>query len=60
MKKLLFFAVILGGLAFTSCSKEECTCDILGQELKYTEDDMEGSGMTLKEFCDAGGELCSM
>ena len=30
MKKVLFFAIILGGLAFTSCSKSACECTILG------------------------------
>ncbi|PCJ25808.1 MAG: hypothetical protein COA97_06945 [Flavobacteriales bacterium] len=30
MKKLLLFSVVIGALAFTSCSKNSCECTILG------------------------------
>lgn len=30
MKKVLLFAVVIGGLAFTSCSKSSCECTVLG------------------------------
>ena len=30
MKKVLLFAVVAAGLTFTSCSKSECECTILG------------------------------
>ena len=34
MKKVLLFAVVVGGLAFTSCSKSACECTVLGQTTK--------------------------
>ncbi|MDB4534582.1 hypothetical protein N9242_06900 [Vicingaceae bacterium] len=30
MKKVLLLTIVLGGLAFTSCSKSECECTIAG------------------------------
>jgi len=30
MKKVLLFAAVVVGLGFTSCSKSECECTILG------------------------------
>lgn len=55
MKKLLFFAIILGGLTFASCSKtEECTCS---DGTTFTEDDVASiAGVSLFEAsCDACG-----
>ena len=34
MKKVLLFAVVIGGLAFTSCSKSECECTYAGTTFK--------------------------
>ena len=39
MKKLLLFAVIVGGLAFTSCSKSGCECTISGVTTEYDDVD---------------------
>ena len=52
MKKVLLFAVVVGGLAFTSCSKSECECTVNGETTTYTEDDVEGGG-DLEEGCNA-------
>jgi len=54
MKKVLLFAVIVGGLAFTSCSKTECECTFLGTTVTYTEDDAEKLGLEgdFKEACE--------
>ncbi|PCI95037.1 MAG: hypothetical protein COB15_12540 [Flavobacteriales bacterium] len=30
MKKVLLFAIVVGGLAFTSCSKSGCECTVAG------------------------------
>ena len=30
MKKVLLFAAVVVGLGFTSCSKSECECTVLG------------------------------
>jgi len=51
MKKLLLFAIILGGaVAFTSCSKDECECTIAGTTTTYDEDDID-NGQSLKDAC---------
>lgn len=52
MKKVLLFAVVVGGLAFTSCSKSECECTIGGETTTYTEDDVEDGG-DLEKGCEA-------
>lgn len=59
--------MIVGGLAFTSCSKsEECECTVDGVTETITEDDVDGED--LEEACDAldalyttfGGGSCEM
>ena len=45
MKKLLLFAVVVGALAFTSCSKDECECTVNGQTSSTKDVD--------KDECDA-------
>jgi hypothetical protein len=44
MKKVLLFTVIVGSLAFMSCSKSECECTSNGLTTKYSKDDYKGSG----------------
>ena len=53
MKKILLFAIVLGGLvAFTSCSKSECECVISGVSTTYTDDDKPaGETGSLKDAC---------
>ena len=51
MKKLLLFAIIIGGsVAFTSCSKDECECTVGGVTTTYDEDDTT-AGMSVEETC---------
>lgn len=49
MKKVLLFAVVVCGLAFTSCSKSGCECVIAGTTI--SEDDVS------KDECDEADEL---
>ena len=49
MKKLLFFAVLIGGIAFTSCSKKACECTTNG--VTTTTDDVE------EDECDEASDL---
>ncbi|PJB13816.1 MAG: hypothetical protein CO118_11845 [Flavobacteriales bacterium CG_4_9_14_3_um_filter_32_8] len=54
MKKLLLFAIIVGGsIAFTSCSKKECTCTVGGASESFTEDDLPSGSASVEEYCDA-------
>ncbi|MCB0402171.1 MAG: hypothetical protein KDD41_08810 [Flavobacteriales bacterium] len=56
MKKVLLFAVILGGaVAFTSCGKDECECTYNGQTETFNEDDVNGGD--LEEACNAADAL---
>ena len=55
MKKVLLFAVVVGGLAFTSCSKSECECTVNGETTTITEDD--ANGADLEEACKAADAL---
>lgn len=53
MKKLLLFAIIIGGsVAFTSCSKDECECTVNGETTTYNEDDTV-DGQSVSEQCTA-------
>ena len=54
MKKVLLFAVVVGGLAFTSCSKSECECTVDGETTTITEDE---AGGDLEEACEAADAL---
>ena len=68
MKKILLFAIILGGaVAFTSCGGDECECTIGGNTKTYTEDDIGSGDGSLSDYCtasNAGAQLqggsCSM
>ena len=55
MKKVLLFAAVVVGLAFTSCSKTECECTYGGVTFTYDEDTAEEAGFTgdFKEACEA-------
>ena len=51
MKKLLLFAIIIGGsVTFTSCSKDECECTVNGVTTTYDEDDTVGD-QSVSEQC---------
>jgi len=57
MKKLLLFAIIVGGsIAFTSCSKDEtCVC---ADGTEWTDSDIPsvgGIGLSLEQYCTACG-----
>ena len=53
MKKLLLFAIILGGsIAFTSCSKdEECIDNVTGDKIEVTST----PGISESTYCTAAG-----
>ncbi|MDG1476133.1 MAG: hypothetical protein P8Q14_03225 [Vicingaceae bacterium] len=54
MKKVLLFAVVVGGLAFTSCSKSECECTFDGVTTVYEEGDPEivlADGQSFEDAC---------
>ena len=58
MKKVLLFAVVIGGLAFTSCSKNDCECSDGGITITITEDEWKDLGGTgdFKDECEAEEE----
>jgi len=67
MKKVLLFAVIVCGLAFTSCSKSDCECTIGGVTTTFNEDDRpDGETQSIKDACNeadedlTGGDGCKM
>jgi hypothetical protein len=51
MKKVLLFAVVVAGLGFTSCSKNECECTLSGTTTIYTEEDLQ-EGQNISDACD--------
>ena len=61
MNKLLLFAVVVGALAFTSCSKDECECTINGQTTSskdVSKDDCDAADAAAKIVDASGG--CKM
>lgn len=65
MKKVLLLAVVIGGVAFTSCSKNECECTALGVTVTFDESDRpEGETQSLEDACDEAdkevGVSCKM
>lgn len=52
MKKIyLVTLIVVGAVAFTSCSTDKCECTVNGSTSTITEDDI-SNGSTLNEACD--------
>ena len=52
MKKILF--ILLGGviLFLASCAKEQCNCDLNGDQITFTESDAKDAGLDLFTYCE--------
>jgi hypothetical protein len=61
MKKVLLFTVVLAGLGFTSCSKDDCECTQDGITITFEEADAEELGVegNFKDACEAS-EYCKL
>ena len=59
MKKVLLFAVVVAGLGFTSCSKNDCECTLDGVSTVYTLDDA-NEGATEEIDQDQFESLCEL